>query len=76
MTLLELDIESLRGYIDEMGVKQKTVADKSGISESAFCLILQGKRKCEIGEYASICSALNVPMGNFMKPRLPGREVS
>ncbi|MCC8085465.1 MAG: helix-turn-helix transcriptional regulator [Clostridium sp.] len=74
MTLLELDIESLRQYIDELGVKQKAVADKSGVSEPALCLILQGKRRCEAGEYAGICKTLNVPMTKFMRPRLPDEK--
>lgn len=34
-------------------------------------LILQGKRRCEIGEYASICEVLNADAGDFLKPSKP-----
>lgn len=35
-----VDIEKLRGYIVESGIKQKIIAQKAGIHESAFSLIL------------------------------------
>lgn len=66
-----LDILGLKSYIDTTGIKQKSISEKSGVPESALCLILQGKRKCETGEYASICSVLNVPLGKFVKKKLP-----
>lgn len=69
-----LDIVGLKSFIDEKGIKQKTISEKSGIPEVQMCLILQGRRKCEAGEYASICSVLDVPMHTFVKPRLPGTK--
>lgn len=67
--MLVLDTESLRKRIEESGFKQKAISEKAGISETALCLILQGKRKCETGEYASICAALGLPVDTFLKPR-------
>lgn len=63
-----LDFVELKKYIEENGIKQKIIAEKSGIPEVQLCLILQGKRKCEVGEYASICSVLGVKVNKFIKP--------
>lgn len=68
MTLAKiLDLQKLKRYIDKSGLKQKVIAQKSGLSEVSLCLILQGNRRCEVGEYASICEALGVPMEQFVK---------
>lgn len=70
--MLALKHELLKSYIETSGLKQKTISKKVGIPESAFCFILQGKRKCEVGEYARICEALKVPLEKFIKD---GKEV-
>ena len=61
-------IEKLRRYIAESGIKQKAIARKAGMSESAFSLIMTGKRKCTAEEYAKICAALGVGAEMFMEP--------
>ena len=61
------DINSLRAYIAESGIKQKVIARKAGINESAFSLIMTGKRKCSAEEYARICFALGVPAQTFIR---------
>lgn len=66
--MIVLDVESLRKQIEISGIKQKVVSEKAGISKAALCLILQGKRKCEAGEYASICAALGLPVNTFLIP--------
>ncbi len=70
-----LDFMELKDFIDKSGLKQKAIAEKSGVPEVQLCLILQGKRKCEVGEYASICNALGVKVDRFIKrsPRLPNQ---
>lgn len=73
--VVQLDNVGLKNYIGETGIKQKTISEKSGVPETKLCFILQGKRKCEAGEYASICKALDVPMNKFLKLRLTDREV-
>ena len=67
---MSVDVSEIKAYIESSGFKQKAVADKSGLDEYKLCMSLQGKRKLEAGEYASICSALGVPMTMFVKPRL------
>lgn len=70
-----VDVSELKNYIEEIGIKQKIVAERAGLDESKLCLVLQGKRKLEAGEYANICKALKVSMSKFVKPRLPKEEV-
>lgn len=75
--MLVLDYQAFKKYIEDSGMKQKAISEKTGVPETALCLILQGKRKCEIGEYANICTALNIPMEKFLKPKqLDDKEVS
>lgn len=74
-TMFMLRADLLSEYVEHIGIKQKVISEKTGIPETALCSILQGKRKCEAGEYGSICAALNVPLKTFLKPRLPDKEV-
>lgn len=64
-----LDFMELKDFIDKSGLKQKAIAEKSGVPEVQLCLILQGKRKCEVGEYASICEAWGVNVDRFIKKK-------
>lgn len=66
-----LDYSGLKEYVNSAGIKQKSLAEKSGMQETTLCLILQGRRKCEAGEYASICNALGVSFEKFLKSRMP-----
>jgi transcriptional regulator with XRE-family HTH domain len=68
---VRVDVKEIKEYLEHSGLKQKVVAEKSGIGEAQFCMALQGKRKFEAGEYAGICNVLGVPMTKFIKPRLP-----
>lgn len=64
-----LDIVELKKYIEESGIKQKYISGKTGIPEPTLCQILNGKRKCEVGEYASICNVLGVEIQKFITER-------
>lgn len=74
--MVGLDINGMKKYIDDSGLKQKTVAKKAGLDEVKFCLVLQGKRKLEASEYANICKAMDVSMSRFLKPQLPDKTKS
>ena len=63
--------EEMKKFIEASGIKQKAISEKTGISETALSLILQGKRRCEIGEYATICWVLGVNTDKFLRPREP-----
>lgn len=64
-----VDVKELKLFIDESGIKQKAIAEKTGLDESKLCMSLQGKRKLEAGEYADICRVLGVSMSRFVKKR-------
>jgi transcriptional regulator with XRE-family HTH domain len=72
--LFVLDTEGIKAFIELSGLKQKAISEKAGISETALSLILQGKRRCEIGEYATICWVLNVSTDKFLQQRMPEQE--
>lgn len=63
-----LNIVKLKKYIEASGMKQKFISEKANIPETTLSLILNGKRKCEVGEYASICGVLRVPLEKFVTP--------
>lgn len=66
-----LDSGEMKKFIESSGLKQKSISEKAGISETALSLILQGKRRCEIGEYATICCVLGVNTDKFLKKKSP-----
>ncbi len=71
-----LDIVKLKRYIEQSGIKQKFISEKTGIPEPTLSLILNGKRKCEVGEYASICNILGVEFQYFVTSQTtPDKEV-
>lgn len=65
--MYQFDYEALKTKIDSSGMKQKAVAVKAGLKENQFCQILNGKRKCEAGEYISLCKVLEVNPWAYMK---------
>lgn len=67
--MVEVVIDDIKKYIEEIGLKQKYIASETNIDESRLCLILQGKRNMKAGEYANICKALKVPMDKFLTQR-------
>lgn len=67
---MRLDLVELKKFIEKSGLKQKVIAEKSGMPEVRLCLILQGKRKCEAGEYASICDTLGVEYDRFIRKKI------
>lgn len=52
--------EKVRAYIDEMGYKQVTIAEKAGIPKATLNAILNGKRTLYADDLKAICLALNV----------------
>lgn len=59
--------EKVKAYIDENGLKQVTIAKKTGISTSIFNAILNGKRKMYAEDLKAICHALNVSATTFIE---------
>ena len=61
-----IDYLAFKQYLDDNGYKQKFVAQKANINEAAFSAIVNGKNKCSLENYISICRALNLPLGVFI----------
>lgn len=72
--MFDLDISGMRKHISDSGLKQRTVAERAGLDEVKFCMVLLGKRKLEAAEYANICEVLCVPMEKFLKPRMQSAD--
>lgn len=60
--------EEIRAYIEEKGLKQKTVAEKAGISKQAMSDSMRGVRRLTADEYVSICRVLGVSPDFFAVP--------
>lgn len=59
--------EKVRAYIDEQGLKQKTVAEKAGIPNVTFNAIMNGKRTLYADDLKAICIALQVSPEKFIE---------
>ena len=57
----------IKQYIEDKGLKQIRIAEKSGIRPSRFNELLNGKRQLEATEYFKICDVLGVPIELFAK---------
>lgn len=55
----------IKVYLVKNGLKQSYVAEKAGISETIFCMMLNDKRRIEVNEYMRICDAIGVPLDQF-----------
>ena len=49
----------LKLYITQNGLKQKVIAEKSGLTENQMSQILKGKRGISADEFEIICNAMN-----------------
>lgn len=61
--------QEIRQYLKTNGISQAWLSKKTKIPESKLSHSLNGKRKMTLGEYATICGALNVNTDKFLKPR-------
>lgn len=51
--------DRLKLYITKNGLKQKVIAEKSGLTENQMSQILKGKRGISADEFEIICNAMN-----------------
>ena len=58
--------EKIKNYLNENGIKQTFIADKTGLSNSCISAICGGNRKIEVIEYLKICRALGVEPDTFL----------
>lgn len=64
-----VDVSLIKEYISDVGLKQKVIAERMGISDTQFSAIMNGNRRIEAGEYATMCNVLNVPFDKFVKEK-------
>ena len=58
--------ERINKYLEENGIMQSFVAEKSGIDAAVFNRIMHNKRAMRADEYENICIALNKKPNDFM----------
>lgn len=64
-------VEKIRKYMDENGISQIDLCNKTHISPAKLNLSLNKKRKLTFDEYQTICWAMGVGVDTFMEPRPP-----
>lgn len=52
--------ERLREMIDERGLKQKFIADKIGVSETAFSAMLNGRQQIDVDTFFAIAVVIGM----------------
>jgi len=57
--------QKIKEYLMANGIMQSFVCEKTGISASILCAMLNGNRKILAEEYFLICKALNLDFGFF-----------
>lgn len=62
--------QRIRACINDRGIKQYVIAKKAGFSPKQFSAMMTGKRKIYAEDLGPICVALNVSVGEFIKPEL------
>lgn len=68
--------EKIRAYIEEAGITQKWLSEKTDIPTSKLNLALNGKRRMTFEEYSTICWALNVSADRFITPTAPKEQTA
>lgn len=61
----------IRHYLDDHGISQISLCEKTHIAPAKMNLSLSGKRKLTFEEYQTICWALGVGVDTFMAPKPP-----
>lgn len=64
----------LKALRDSRGMTQAQVADRSGICESAYCLIETGKRGCSVDSAKRIASTLGFDWTRFFEEEEKSNE--
>ena len=60
--------DDIKKYLNNNGIKQSIISEKTGISEPKLSMMLNGKRRIEVTEYFRICDSLGVPLDTFKSP--------
>jgi len=63
--------QKVKKYLDENGITQTHVSNKTKIPLPKLNLALNGNRRMTFTEYELICGALGVNTDKFLQPRYP-----
>ena len=63
--------QKIKDYLENNGISQTFVSNKTGIPVQKLNLSLNGNRKLQFDEYELICGALSVGVDKFLAPKLP-----
>lgn len=63
----------IRDFLEEQGITQLALSEKTHISPAKLSLSLNNKRRMNFDEYQTICWALGVGVDAFMEPHPPVR---
>lgn len=55
----------IKNYLEENGIKQSFLSEKTGIPAPILNMMLNDNRKIEANEYMRICDALYLPLDYF-----------
>lgn len=55
-----VDLEALKGIIENSGVKISVLAEKSGVSRMTFYKKLKGETEFKVSEIVGLCNALRL----------------
>jgi transcriptional regulator with XRE-family HTH domain len=58
--------EKVAGYIQNSGIKQSFIVERTGLNKDIVSAILNKKRKMSADEYELFCKALNKTPNDFM----------
>lgn len=59
--------QKIKKYLEENGIKQKFLSDKTGIPENTLSMMLSGSRKIDADELVKIVISLNLDANYFIK---------
>ena len=60
--------ENINAYLEDHGISQKWLSNRTGIATAKLNLALHGKRRMTFEEYALICGTLGVNTDKFIQP--------
>lgn len=66
---MDIVIQNIRRIMQEKGLKQKYVADKSEFTEQEFSNMLNGRKRIDVSYISRICFALDVQPNELFMAR-------
>lgn len=62
-----MDVQSrISAYVNQMGIKQTAICEKTGLKKDAVSAMLNNKRKMSADEFELICRAIGKTPNDFM----------